>query len=274
MTKIKIVTGSAKLPIFIGSFNSVTKNGETDIYYNVNVGQYSNEMYSMETEQYENLKNLHWSLHNSGKVHLKQGKGIKKIITGQMSDRSSLISKDSNIAIVGLESFYLDRAPYSEIPAEYLELFPPPKICQYSILWLFVPENYPKTITPRLLWVNLWERKQPFSTVRTASISDMLIRPEMFTVLTINNWSIRGCFLNVLLPTEDNGSDDIKLIHPRGEELPWRMFSFINLHLPLGRMMMAKAIMKTPIFASQQQLILPSTVINKSLTPYAWVKTR
>lgn len=63
--KVKIALGCAQSPISIGKFTGSFKNGETNIYYSVDLGLHSKKIYNAETNNYEDLQNLHWSFHNS-----------------------------------------------------------------------------------------------------------------------------------------------------------------------------------------------------------------
>jgi len=265
--KVKIALGCAQSPISIGKFTGSFKNGETNVYYNVDLGRHSKRIYNAETNNYEDLQNLHWSFHNSGHGHLKQSKGPAKILKGYLSDGSTLINTEKDPLILGVESFYLNRAPCIKNATNLKFLIPPDKFVRYSILWIFIPSEFPEILPQRMFWGNFWGYEKNIYNVRTASISDILISPQTYPILTVNGWSIRACFLKTLLPMKGTGNNDIILIHPQGQEEPWRAFTFIDAHLPLSNMIKTCALEKTAVLTTQRPWSSEA-----SAHPSAWVK--
>lgn len=154
------------------------------------------------------------------------------------------------------------------MPASNLKVLTPPGYpSRFSILWLFAHSSYPEILPNRMLWVNLWGYERQFYRVQTASLSDILITPKAETVLSVNGWSIRACFLKTLLPIFNKSNKDITLVHPKGQELPWRAFTFVDAHLPLSDVIKAQAEKKPIILTTNKPLVLEA-----SSHPSAWVK--
>jgi hypothetical protein len=63
---VKIAVGSPKLPKPIGQINCISKNGKTNIYHNIDLGQYRRKIFNVVNGYYEDLQGLHSSFHNSG----------------------------------------------------------------------------------------------------------------------------------------------------------------------------------------------------------------
>lgn len=268
--KVRVAIGPSQHPILIGNFRSTLKNGELNIYYNIDLGQNKKKIFDCIGRKHEDLSKIHHSLHASGQSHLKLKKSREKLQKGFLSDGSKLINAEveENLTIFGLESFFIDRAPLAGDPANDLIILDPPNSCScYSILWLFVHSSYPKNLSNRMFWVNLWRQEKDVYSVQTASLSDILFTHETFTVLTANNWSIRACFLKTLLPILDTNNNSISLIHPKGQELPWRAFTFVDAHLPLSNIIKAKAATKPIILTTKKSLESKA-----SINPTAWIK--
>lgn len=270
MTNIKVTElaiNSPNGPISIGNFRSALDK-ELNIYYNIDLGHHKEAMYDTNQRNYKNLRKIHFSLHDSGQGHLKPQKGIEKLQKGNLSDGSKLLAtEEEDLTIVGLESFYLERAP-SPCFSDSLQVLDPGSIfSSYSILWIFVHTSYPENLPNRMMWVNLWGHEKGFYRVQTASLSDILITPKTQTVLSVEGWSIRACFLKTLLPIFNMDYRDITLIHPKGQELPWRAFTFVDAHLPLSNIIKAQA-QKKPIVLTTHK----SLTSEASAHPSAWVK--
>lgn len=265
MKKVKLAVGSQQKPISLGTLNFTKNNGEVNIYYNINLGQNKRKLFNVVNESYEDLQKLHASFHHSGQGHLKTKKCSKTIQKGFMSDGSSLINSEQNIAFLGIESIYLNYAPSPGRLEENMILAPTNNWSQYSILWLFVPPWHSCVLPNRMLWVNLWEKTNDVFRVQTASLSDILLTHQVTKVLTVFDWSVCVCFLNTLLPIMDN--NDITLVHPKGQEKPWRAFTFVDAHIPLSEMVKVRALKKPKILTSHK----PFTP-KKSEHPSAWVK--
>lgn len=73
--KVKLAINSSQGSVPIGNFRT-TLNQELNIYYNIDLGQYKESMYDTAQEKYENLRKIHFSLHDSGQGHLKPKKGL------------------------------------------------------------------------------------------------------------------------------------------------------------------------------------------------------
>jgi hypothetical protein len=270
VTNIKVAElaiNSPNGPISIGNFRS-TLDKELNIYYNIDLGYHKEAIYDTNQRNYKNLRKIHFSLHDSGQGHLKPKKGVEKLQKGNLSDGSKLLSAEEDLTIVGLESFYLDRAPSPCLSGLHLKVLSPPNVfSSYSILWIFVHSSYPEILPNRILWVNLWGHEQNFYRVQTASLSDILITPKTQTVLSIEGWSIRACYLKTLLPIFNMCDKDITLIHPKGQELPWRAFTFVDAHLPLSSIIKTQALKKPIILTTHKP-----AASEASAHPSAWVK--
>lgn len=262
----KIGVTSQEGLISLGNWKVSLKNGETDLYYNIDLGSNSKDFFNSDLKRYEDHRNLHWSFHHSGEGHLKQKKGPLKIFEGQLSDQSNLISLEPDILILGIESIFPNRAPLTR--KENLTILTPEYFLErYSILWMLVPDTFPDVLPHRLLWVNLWDQKPKANTVRTASLSDILISFKTQAILKMNGWCLRACFIKKILPVLENGGQDIIIVHPRGKELPWRAFVFIDVHLPLSEMIKSSGVNKQPI-------IVPYRPFSSYYAPHpsAWIK--
>lgn len=264
----ELAVGSPQDPILIGNFESVLRGAALNIYYNIDLGQHKENMFDVDNGEYQNLHKLHFSLHDSGQGHLKSTHGAEKFAIGNLSDGNKLINCNEDLTIFGLESFYLDRAPSPTKSISDLKILTPPgQPSSFSILWLFAHSSYPSVLPNRMMWVNLWGYEKQFYRVQTASLSDILITHKIETVLNINDWSIRACFIKTLLPIFNRSNNDITLIHPKGLELPWRAFTFIDVHLPLSEIIEEKAKTKPRILTSDKP-----NVEEASCHPSAWIK--
>lgn len=111
MTKVKIAIGSQQKPIPLGTFNCTRKNGEINAYYNMDLGQNKQKMFSVTNNAYKDLRKLHFSFHHSGQGHLKESSGYETTQKGLFSDGSTLINQEEDLGILGIESIDLTLSP-------------------------------------------------------------------------------------------------------------------------------------------------------------------
>lgn len=266
MKKVKLAVGSQQKPISLGTFNCLQDDGEINVYYNIDLGQNKRKIFNVVNESYEDLHKLHASFHHTGQGHLKPNRGSETIQKGVLSDGSNLINPEQDFAILGIESIYLNYALSHTQSEDNLILSPPSSCSQYSILWLFLPPWHPCILPNRMLWANFWEKACDVYKVQTASLSDILITHQMTKVLKVADWCVCACFLKSLLPVMENKG--ITLVHPKGQEQPWRAFTFVDSHLPLSEMIKACALTKPKILTSHKPF-----ASKKSEHPSAWVKS-
>ncbi len=265
MKKVKLAVGSQQQPISLGTLNCTEDDGKVNIYYNIDLGQNKKKLFNVVNGSYEDLQKFHASFHHSGQGHLKPKIGSETIQKGFLSDGSTLINPEQDFTILGIESIYLDYAPSHGQSEDNLVLSPPSICSQYSILWLLVPPWHPCILPNRMLWANFWEKSWDIYRVQTASLSDILISHQLTKILTVIDWCVCACFLNTLLPFL--GNNCVTLVHPKGQEQPWRAFTFIDAHLPLAQMIKTRALTKPKILTSHKPF-----ASKKSEHPSAWVK--
>lgn len=265
MNQASLAIGTTEHPILIGDFNITSKNDKIDIYYNIDIGLHRNKIFNVNSCLYDDLENLHRSYHNSGKGHTKHFEKDVQRERGHISDGSTLINGEEDLLIMAIESFNLDQAPKELATAYDILLNKPKDYSKFSILWLFVPPWYSETLPYRMVWGNFWGIASNTHFVRTSSLSDILITHKMIKVLTINNWSVCACFLRAVLPVVN--SQTYSLLHPKGQEYPWRAFNFVDAHLPLSNMIQAYAMTKRAVLTSHRPW---SSEV--AAHPSAWVK--
>jgi hypothetical protein len=265
MKTVKLAVGSQQQPISLGMLNCTEADGKTNVYYNIDLGQNKNKLFNFVNGFYEDLQKFHASFHHSGQGHLKPKRGSGTIQKGFLSDASTLINPEQDFTILGIESIDLDYAPSHGPSEDNLVLSPSGTYSQYSILWLLVPPWHPCNLPNRMLWANFWEYSCDIYSVQTASLSDILISHQLTKILTVIDWCVCACFLNTLLPVLKN--NDVTLVHPKGQEKPWRAFTFVDSHLPLAQMIRTRALTKPKILTSHKPFAL-----KKSEHPSAWVK--
>lgn len=264
---VKLAISTSKGSVTIGNFKG-TLDREVNFYYNIDLGRHKQAMYDTAQKRYINTGNIHFSLHASGQGHLKSQKGIEKLQKGNLSDGSLLLNNKEDLTIIGIESFNLERAPsFSSFDPNHIILNPTATFSSFSILWLLVHSSYPDTIPNRIMWIKLWGYEKNLYRVQTASLDDILITPRTQTVLSLEGWNIRACFLKSLLPIFHMPKKDITLLHPKGQELPWRAFTFVDAHLPLSHIIKSEALRKPIILTSDKPLVSKA-----SAAPTAWVK--
>lgn len=267
MNRIFIVLGSQEKFVKLGDFNVTVNGDEIDLYYNLDLGGHRTSMFDIDSGTYKNLAKAHHSFHYSGQGHFKEARkrGARPLFIGHISDGSVLNSPDGDPLILSLESFFFDLGATTGV-AEPSTLFlqPPTGVKQYSILWLWMPADAPKTIHPRWFYVNLWESRGGYDTFRTAAIADMSITRETQTILSVNGWEVRALFLKTLLPVMNQG---VILAHPKGKECPWRAWASLDAHLPLSQMVHFEAFKKKPLITTEHHKIA-----EEARTPWIWVK--
>lgn len=267
MNRVFIALGTPEKFVKLGDFNVTVKGDEMDVYYNIDLGDNRLSMFDVNAGKYKNLEKAHLSYHYSGQGHFKESKS-KKILRGHISDGSVLNCSSKDLLILGLESFFIDIAANEGVcDQNTLFLKPPCNVIQYSILWVFVPSNYPQKIHPRFIYSNLWDNTPGKYSCRTASLADMAIMKDMQIILSVNGWEIRALFLNSMLPVMN--THEVLLFHPKGVERAWRGGVFIDAHLPISEMVRLEAIKKTPVLTTQYH-----EIASKAMTPMAWVKQK
>ena len=230
--KKTIALGSPEKFVKLGDFNIVSKNGRTDVYYNMDLG--NNDLYDVDSNTYKNLNKIHQSFHHSGEGHMKEQSKGPKIIVGHTSDSSILNCQSMDPLVLGVESFLFDISASSGIPKQgTLFLDPPEKATQFSVLWLWVPTDHPQKIHPRCFYVNLFnfDRQFGYYMFQTASLANLAITSETQTILSMNGWELRAIFLKTLLPVMNQ---NVILPHPKGRDRPLRAWVCLNAHLPLS----------------------------------------
>lgn len=265
MTRTHVALGTPERFVSLGDFNVTVKGHEVDVYYNMDFGNNRLSMFDANTGSYKNLEKAHQSFHHSGQVHMKEQEGKDKVFLGHVSNGSVLSSSTGDPLILCLESFFFDKASTSSMQEkDAVFLRPPTEISRYSILWFWVPEDYPYQIHPRLFYMNLWGSQGGYHTFQTAGLGDMAVTREMRTISSENGWEVRGLFLTALLPAMTQG---VVLIHPKGVEQPWRSFVSVDAHLPLSQMIKFEAVSKKCILCTE-----PPQIASVSRTPMGWVK--
>ncbi|PIS01050.1 MAG: hypothetical protein COT84_04405 [Chlamydiae bacterium CG10_big_fil_rev_8_21_14_0_10_35_9] len=261
--KVKIALRKEKSSIAIGNFRGKFENGELDIYYNLDCGKSKRKMLNVTTGCDDDLSKAHYSCHFSGEGHLKLN-SFSTSQKGNISDGRPLINKEEDLLILGLESFCLDGILPETNKADDSIVIGPDNLSRYSILWLFVHSSYPNTLPNRTFWVNLWGNQKELYRFQTASLSDILVSHDTLTVLKINNWTVRACFLKTTTFDENN---DTSLMFLKSQQLPWRSLVFVDPHLPLSKMIREKALKKRIILTTQKPFITEN-----SASSAAWVK--
>ncbi len=266
MNKARIAVGTKENHALLGNFNITNNGNQLDIYYNIDVGSHREKIYNADTGFYEDLTELHRSFHNSGKGHTKRFHKDSKQDFGLTSDESRLTNQEEDPLILGIESFNFKEAPIQFTNEYDVLLNKPEKYSKFSILWFFLPQGHSDDLPYRMIWGNFWGKFNAMDYVRTASLSDILVSHKMDSVLTVKGWRVCACYLKTVLPIM---STNFRILHPKGEEYPWRALSFVDAHIPLANMIKSASQLKRPILTSHRPWIAENAA-----SPLSFVKQK
>lgn len=124
---------------------------------------------------------------------------------------------------------------------------------RFSLVWFLVPAAYSQRLSHRHFWANYYGKENGTDVVRSVSLGEVACDLTMQTVLSFNGWEIRTLALTEMLPAMDT-----IILYPKGEDVPWRGYVFLDANCALDHIFRIKAATKKCVFLPYRPSIAES----------------